>query len=97
MSCVSKKMIIGSHFLSEMLTFPVLASTLISETVPHFLHRCSCWILATNLSCCCKSSIWAKQTELMWITAGVSGCFLIVALFFIMKEYDKEYEQVKQL
>jgi len=43
------------------------------------------------------SAIWAKQTELMWITAGVSGCFLIVALFFIMKEYDKEYEQVKQL
>ncbi len=43
------------------------------------------------------SAIWAKQVELMWITAGVSGSFLIVALFFIMKEYDKEYEQVNQL
>ncbi len=43
------------------------------------------------------SAVWAKQIQLIWITAIVSGSFLIVSLFFIMREYDKEYEQVKQL
>ncbi len=43
------------------------------------------------------SAVWAKQIQLIWITAILSGGFLIVSLFFIMREYDKEFEQVKQL
>ena len=43
------------------------------------------------------SAVWSKQVQLIWMTAVLSGFFLLIALFFIMKEYDKEYEQVKQL
>ncbi len=43
------------------------------------------------------SAIWAQQIQLIWMSAVLSGSFLILALFFIMKEYDKEYEQVNQL
>jgi len=43
------------------------------------------------------STLWAKQTELVWGTIFLTGFFLILSLFFIMKGYDKEYEQVKQL
>jgi ABC-type bacteriocin/lantibiotic exporter with double-glycine peptidase domain len=43
------------------------------------------------------SAFWAKQTELLWMTIGASIFFFIISLFFIMKEYDKDYEQVKRL
>ena len=43
------------------------------------------------------SAIWAIQIQMVWGTIFLSGMFLIFALFFIMKEYNKEYEQVKQL
>jgi len=41
------------------------------------------------------SALWAKQIELVWMTVGASVFFFIISLFFIMREYDKEYEQVK--
>jgi len=43
------------------------------------------------------SAFWAQQIQLIWGTIIIAGFFLLLALFFIMKEYDKEYEQVKQL
>jgi len=41
------------------------------------------------------SAILIKQTELIWMTISASVFFFIISLFFIMKEYGKEYEQVK--
>jgi len=43
------------------------------------------------------SALWAIQIQMIWGTIILSGLFLVLSLFFIMKEYDKEYEQVKQL
>ena len=43
------------------------------------------------------SALWAIQIQMVWGTIILSGFFLILSLFFIMKEYNKEYEQVKQL
>lgn len=41
------------------------------------------------------SAILVKETEIIWMTIGASVFFFIISLFFIMKEYSKEYEQVK--
>ncbi len=43
------------------------------------------------------SAFWAQQIQLIWATTIIAGFFLLLSLFFIMREYDKEYEQVKQL
>jgi len=42
------------------------------------------------------TAFWAQQIQIIWGTI-LAGIFLILSLFFIMKGYDKEYEQVKQL
>ncbi len=41
------------------------------------------------------SAFWAQESELIWMTISASVFFFIISLFFIMKEYGKEYEQVK--
>ncbi len=41
------------------------------------------------------SAFWAQESELIWMTISASVFFFIISLFFIMKEYRKEYEQVK--
>ncbi len=43
------------------------------------------------------SVVWAVQIQMIWGTAILAVFFFIIALFFVMKEYDKEYEQVKRL
>lgn len=43
------------------------------------------------------SAFWAVQIQLVWGTTILAGIFLFLALFFVMREYNKEYEQVKQL
>jgi len=41
------------------------------------------------------SALLLTNKTVIWIGLGASVFYLIIALFFIMKEYDKEYEQVK--
>jgi len=43
------------------------------------------------------SVTWAIQIQMIWGTTILAVIFFLIALFFVMKEYNKEYEQVKRL
>ncbi len=40
-------------------------------------------------------AVWAQQIELKWIAVVMSGAFFVTGLYFVSREYDKEYEQIK--
>lgn len=42
-------------------------------------------------------SLWAKQIEMKWILIGATVFCLIIALYYVTKDYNKEYDKIKPL
>lgn len=40
---------------------------------------------------------WARQVQLEWMSMVATASFLLLALYYIMKDYNKEYDQIKRL
>lgn len=40
---------------------------------------------------------FAKQVQLVWMGIGISLIFFLCALYFIMRGYNKEYDQIKRM
>lgn len=42
-------------------------------------------------------ALWVKQVQLEWMAIGGTALFLILSLYYLTKEYNKEYAKINQL
>ena len=65
-------------------------------TQPIFSNR-----VISGIYCCIGfffligGAFWAKQIQLVWMAIFATGFFLLLSLYYVMREYNKEYAEIK--
>jgi len=43
------------------------------------------------------TALWVKQIELEWMGMGITVVFLVLALYYVTRQNNKEYNEIKRL